>query len=260
VPPPTPASCSSSRPGPAKGIPPNATRRHATHALLYDIHGNLPALEAVIADARAAGANRFVLGGDYALAGAFPQDVVKRLEKLDADWIRGNTERWLEDPSDAPGDELLHRSIEYCRDQLGGKRTGKLYALPEQLEIDGACVCHASPRSDILTFMPEPTEGDRQLLANSQAEIVVFGHSHLQFAREAEGGHFLVNPGSVGLPFDGDRRAAYALWKGGRDFDLRRVQYDSDGYAQQVRKRMAAKLGDTVETLVRRIQQAAMVS
>ena len=54
-------------------------------------------------------------------------------------------------------------------------------------------------------------------------EIVIFGHSHLQFSREAEGGHLLVNPGSVGLPFDGDRRAAYALWRGGRDFELRRV-------------------------------------
>jgi predicted phosphodiesterase len=99
--------------------------------------------------------------------------------------------------------------------------------------------------------MAEPTEGDRQMLANSDAEVVIFGHSHLQFSREAVGGHLLVNPGSVGFPFDGDRRAAYALWGGGRDFDLRRVQYDSDGYAQQLRERIT-------ETI--RIQQAAMVS
>ena len=230
-----------------------------TRALLYDIHGNLPALEAVIEDARREGAKQFVLGGDYALAGAWPQETVKRLEKLDADWIRGNTERWLEEPSDAPDDELLHRALEYCRKQLGGKRTEQLFELPERAEIDGACVCHASPRSDMLTFMPEPTEGDRQMLANSDAEVVIFGHSHLQFSREAVGGQLLVNPGSVGFPFDGDRRAAYALWNGGRDFDLRRVQYDSGGYAQQLRERMTGTLGDTVETLVRRIQQAAMV-
>jgi diadenosine tetraphosphatase ApaH/serine/threonine PP2A family protein phosphatase len=228
-------------------------------ALLYDIHGNLPALEAVIEDAQGAGAEGFVLGGDYALMGAWPQECVKRLEKLDANWIRGNTERWLEEPSDAPDDELLHRAIEYCREQLGGKRTEKLFGLPERIEIDGACVCHASPRSDMLTFMPERTGGDRELLANSNAKVVVFGHSHLQFSRPAEGGHFLVNPGSVGLPFDGDRRAAYALWHGGLEFELRRVQYDSDGYAQQVRERMTAALGDTIETLVRRIQQAAAV-
>jgi diadenosine tetraphosphatase ApaH/serine/threonine PP2A family protein phosphatase len=127
------------------------------------------------------------------------------------------------------------------------------------MEVDGACVCHASPHDDMLTFMPEPTEGDHELLAHSQAGVVIFGHSHLQFSREADG-RLLVNPGSVGLPFDGDRRAAYALWSGGRDFELRRVAYDSDGYARQVRKRMGKTLGDTVDTLVRRIQEAAMVS
>ncbi len=226
-------------------------------ALLYDIHGNLPALEAVVADARAAGAKQFVLGGDYALAGAFPQESVKALGKLDAEWIRGNTDRWLEDPSDAPGDELMHRAIEYCRDQLGGKGTEKLFRLPAKTDVDGACVCHASPRSDMLTFMPEPTGGDHHLLARTDAEVVIFGHSHLQFSREAEGGRLLVNPGSVGLPFDGDRRAAYALWHGGREFELRRAEYDSDGYARQVRERMGVTLGDTVETLVRRIEQAA---
>ena len=214
----------------------------------------------MIEDAHDAGADEFVLGGDYALAGAWPKEVVKRLEDLDAVWIRGNTERWLEDPSDAPPDELLHRAIEFCRDQLGGKSTGRLFALPENTEIEDACVCHASPRSDMLTFMPEPSEGDRELLASSNAPTVVFGHSHLQFSRTTGDGRLLVNPGSVGFPFDGDRRAAYALWRGARDFDLRRVEYDSDGYAGQVRERMSAKLGDTVETLVRRIQQAAMVT
>lgn len=229
-------------------------------ALLYDIHGNLPALEAVVEDARGAGATDYVLGGDYALAGAFPQETLKLLRKLDATWIRGNTERWLEDPSDVPDDELLHRAIEYCRERLGYDVTEKLFRLPESTEIDEACVCHASPHDDMLTFMPEPTEGDHELLAHSNADVVIFGHSHLQFSREAQGGCLLVNPGSVGLPFDDDRRAAYALWRGGRDFELRRVAYDSDGYARQVRRRMGVTLGDAVDTLVRRIQQAAMVS
>jgi predicted phosphodiesterase len=229
-------------------------------ALLYDIHGNLPALDAVIADAQAAGARQFILGGDYALAGAWPQETVKRLDKLKGPRIRGNTDRWLEDPSDAPGDDMMHRAIEYCRKQLGGKWTEKLFHLPVQTEIDGACVCHASPRSDMLTFMPEATEGDRQLLAGTRAEVVIFGHSHLQFTRETDDSHLLVNPGSVGLPFDGDRRAAYALWNGRRDFELRRVPYDSDRYAQEVRKRMSKQLGPNIDTLVRRVEQAAMVS
>ena len=229
-------------------------------ALLYDVHGNLPALEAVLADAMAHGADEFVLGGDYALAGAWPEECVKRIEKLTGEWIRGNTERWLEDPSDTPDDEMLHRAIDYCRAQLGVHRVEELFRLPMSTGIDGACICHAAPHDDTLTFAPDPTIGDAELLAHTDAQVVVFGHSHLQFMRTAETGQLLVNPGSVGMPFDGDRRAAYALWNGGRDFELRRVPYDSDAYAAAVRKRMADALGPSVETLVRRIEQAAMVS
>ena len=229
-------------------------------ALLYDVHGNLPALEAVLADAMAHGADEFVLGGDYALAGAWPEECVKRIEKLTGEWIRGNTERWLEDPSDTPDDEMLHRAIDYCRAQLGVHRVEELFRLPMSTGIDGACICHAAPHDDTLTFAPDPTIGDAELLAHTDAQVVVFGHSHLQFMRTAETGQLLVNPGSVGLPFDGDRRAAYALWNGGGDFELRRVPYDSDAYAAAVRKRMADALGPSVETLVRRIEQAAMVS
>ena len=70
--------------------------------LLYDVHGNLPALEAVLADARETGAERFVLGGDYASFGAWPRESVERLRELDATWIRGNVDRWLLDRGDAP--------------------------------------------------------------------------------------------------------------------------------------------------------------
>jgi diadenosine tetraphosphatase ApaH/serine/threonine PP2A family protein phosphatase len=228
-------------------------------ALLYDIHGNLPALDAVIDDARSQGVEEFVLGGDYALAGAWPLECVKRIEGLTGSWIRGNTERWLEDPSDAPDDDLLHRLIEHCRDQLGSGRVEGLFNLPPALAVDGALVCHASPHDDVLTFMLEPTAADHELLANTEQQIVFFGHSHIQFARDAQDGRFLVNPGSVGFPFDGDRRAAYALWRGGREVELRRVEYDSDAYARQLRDRMGETLGPAVETLVRRIEQAAMV-
>jgi predicted phosphodiesterase len=227
-------------------------------ALLYDIHGNLPALEAVIADARAQGAEEFLLGGDYALAGAWPEECVRRIETLNGAWIRGNTERWLEDPSDAPDDELLHRAIDFCRTQLGIGRVEELFRLPPSLSIDDAVVCHASPHDDMLTFMPEATEADHDLLAHTPEQVVFFGHSHLQFSRAAEGDRLLVNPGSVGFPFDGDRRAAYALWRGGREVELRRVDYDWESCAAAVRERMTAALGEHVETLVRRLQTATM--
>jgi putative phosphoesterase len=235
-----------------------AERIGTTQALLYDIHGNLPALEAVLADARAAGADEFVLGGDYALAGAFPQETVKALGKLNAVWIRGNADRWLEDPSDAPDNELLHRAIEFCRGRLGHKGVEQLYRLPESVELDAALVCHASPRGDMLTFMPDASDADALLVREGDPQLIFFGHSHLQFSREA-GERVLVNPGSVGMPFDGDRRAAYALWRGAFDVELRRVEYDSDAYAQQIRKRMGKALGDGAETFAREVEQATML-
>jgi putative phosphoesterase len=227
-------------------------------AVLYDIHGNLPALDAVIEDARRAAVAEFVLGGDYAPFGAFPRETVDRLRELDATWIRGNTDRWLEDSSDLPQSDLNERSLAYCREALG-EAAHELSALAATAIVEGALVCHASPRSDMKSFMPNSDEADAELLADEDPDVIVFGHTHLQFRRPS-GRHTLVNPGSVGLPFDRDRRAAYALWRGGGDFELRRVDYDSDAYAAAVRARMGAMLGDTVETLVRRVQQAAFVN
>jgi predicted phosphodiesterase len=226
-------------------------------AVLYDIHGNLPALDAVIADAHAAGGDEFVLGGDYAFFGAFPQATVARLRELDAIWIRGNTDRWLEDASDLPPSELNERSLAFCREALGDA-TRELAGLPGTRTVEGALVCHASPRSDMRSFTPKADASDAELLADGDPDVVVFGHTHLQFQRPS-GRHTLVNPGSVGLPFDGDRRAAYALWHGEGDFELRRVEYDSEAYAAQVRERMGVSLGQTVETLVRRVEEAAFI-
>ena len=82
-------------------------------ALLYDIHGNLPALEAVLADAK--DADGFVLGGDYATAGAWPKETVARLKQLEnATWIRGNADRWLVDRHDAPApiDDIAARTAD----------------------------------------------------------------------------------------------------------------------------------------------------
>src|ERR671936_1504709 len=108
-------------------------------ALLYDVHGNLVALEAVLGDAEAAGAERFVLGGDYALFGAWPVETVERLRALDAEWIRGNGERWTASPEDAPDE--VQGAIETCRELLGGELIAELAALPETLTSGGTLYC-----------------------------------------------------------------------------------------------------------------------
>jgi predicted phosphodiesterase len=203
-------------------------------ALLYDIHGNLPALEAVLADAGDAGG--FLLGGDYATAGAWPRETVDRLKELpDATWIRGNADRWLVDRHDAPApiDEIAAA----CAETLGEELVAELAGLPESTVIDGTLYCHASPQSDMQSFLPEPGDRDAELLMGVEAERVVFGHTHIAFEREGPGGIRLANPGSVGMPWDGDHRAAYAVIDGDR-LELRRVEYDWEASVAAVRERV----------------------
>jgi diadenosine tetraphosphatase ApaH/serine/threonine PP2A family protein phosphatase len=219
-------------------------------ALLYDVHGNLPALEAVLADAEAAGAERFLLGGDYALFGAWPRETVARLRALDADWIRGNGERWTAAPEEAP--EAVRPAIARCRELLGGELVEELAVLPETLSRGGSLYCHGSPLSDVRSFLPEPGDDEEELLAGVEAERLVFGHTHLAFTRRAANGIELVNPGSVGMPFDGDPRAAYALVGDDGALELRRVVYDHYASAAAVRE----VLGEAGELPAKRIEQA----
>jgi diadenosine tetraphosphatase ApaH/serine/threonine PP2A family protein phosphatase len=227
-----------------------------TRALLYDVHGNLPALEAVLADATAVGARRFVLGGDYALFGPFPLETVERLETLDADWIRGNVDRWAAHPGEAPDHPMQQSAIAACREALGEALIAKLGALPEQLVIDGTRYCHGSPASDVRSFLPEPAPDEPELLEGVEERRLVFGHTHLPFMRTDQTGAVeLVNPGSVGVPLDGDTRAAYALLDDGGRIEHRRVEYDSEASAAALRERFD---GPFAETMARRIEMARL--
>jgi putative phosphoesterase len=216
-------------------------------ALLYDVHGNLLALDAVLTDAEAAGADRYLLGGDYAVAGGWPRETVERLKQLEADWIRGNADRWLVDSSDAP--EPMAPVIERAREDLGDELIAELAALPPTATRGNVLYCHASPGSDMKSFLPERSDADAELLLGTEAERVVFGHTHIQFARGGPGGIELVNPGSVGLPWDGDHRSAYALVHDDGRVEQRRVEYDWREAAVAVRARAG-------ELPARRLEQA----
>jgi predicted phosphodiesterase len=202
-------------------------------ALLYDIHGNLPALEAVLADA--GDVDDFLLGGDYATFGAWPVETIGRLRELDAEWIRGNVDRWLVDSSDVP--DFMVELVKRSRGMIGEELCRELAALPESTTDGGTLYCHASPVSDMDSFYPEPHETDAERLLGVQAERVVFGHTHLAFERMGPGGIHLLNPGSVGMPFDGDHRAAYAIIDGDR-VEHRRVKYDWEASVAAVRERV----------------------
>lgn len=223
-------------------------------ALLYDIHGNLPALEAVLADADA---DRFLLGGDYALFGPWPSETLDALMALpDATWIRGNGERWTESPDQAPDNEVVQGAIASCRELLGAERAGQLAGLPEQVVIEGIRYCHGSPISDVRSFMPDGSDDEPELLAGVRERRLVFGHTHLPFRRVAAGGTELINPGSVGMPFDGDPRAAYALLHDDGSIEHRRVGYDHAATAAALGERF--QRASWTETVARRIASSRM--
>ena len=208
-------------------------------AIIYDVHGNTPALEAVLADAREAGAARFLLGGDYALFGPYPAEAIALLRGLDdALWVRGNVDRWTAQPDRlSDGDDLLPRAVADTREAIGAQAAAELGELPERQVLDGTLYCHASPLSDMRSFMPDAGDDDGELLAGAAERRVVFGHTHLQFSRAGPGGVELLNPGSVGLPFDGDRRAAYAIAHDDGSIEQRRVAYDPQAAIDALRER-----------------------
>jgi putative phosphoesterase len=216
-------------------------------ACLYDVHGNLPALEAVLADA--AGAERYVLGGDYALFGGWPLETVERLRELSpAVWIRGNCERLAHDAGAAPA--RVEPELAAVRAALGDDLVAELAALPETADEGDTLICHASPRDDSRSFAPEPADDDAELLENVAARRIVFGHTHLPF-RRLVGDVELVNPGSVGLPWDGDPRAAYAVLHDDGRIEHRRVEYDIDASAAKV-----ASLGAWGENVATSLHEA----
>jgi diadenosine tetraphosphatase ApaH/serine/threonine PP2A family protein phosphatase len=218
--------------------------------IFYDIHGNLDALNAVLADADDAGVGRWLLGGDYGTPSPHPLETLVRLRDLpNATWIRGNGERWLlEPPEDRPE---VTETYERFRGQIQDDEVQWLYALPAKAELDGILYVHGSPLADDESFAAEPQDGEERLLAGVRDRTIVFGHSHLQFRRPGPNCTDLVNPGSVGMPLDGDRRAAWATWEG--DFAFRRTEYDVQAAAAAYR----AMGGDFGEFAAARIEKGS---
>jgi predicted phosphodiesterase len=197
---------------------------------LYDIHGNPDALEAVLADPRAAGPDLVVVGGD-AVPGAFAPETLDRLGALEAPvrWVRGNGEREVAEAVGAPApapDDLVGVTAARSAAALGDERARGLGELPLTVEAGGVLFCHASPRRDdeILTRL-SPPERWAEVLAGSPPGLVVAGHTHQQDDRVVGEVRFL-NAGSVGLPYEGDGAARW-LWIEAGWPELRRTPYDA---------------------------------
>jgi predicted phosphodiesterase len=200
---------------------------------LYDIHGNLDALEAVLADPRAAGADAIVVGGDI-VPGAFSKECLSLLRghELPVHWVRGNGEREAAEAS-ASGVDAEHVSPDdparftaaLTASALGAELCSWLGTLPTTVELDGVLYCHASPRSDeeMLTRI-SPAERWAEALGGVKQALVIGGHTHQQDERVVGTVRF-INAGSVGLPYEGDAAARWA-WISDATAELRHTAYD----------------------------------
>jgi putative phosphoesterase len=194
-------------------------------ACLCDVHGNLPALEAVLAEVRSLDVDRIVCGGDV-IAGPYPQESLDRLRDMEAVFVRGNADR--ESPRAPEG------TWEWLSAQLDERAHEFLRTLPLSVSLDGVLYCHGSPRDDdeILTRV-SPDDRFRAALAGVEEKVVVGGHTHVQFERVVDGIRF-VNAGSVGIPYEGKEGAFWALLEGGV-VELRRTVYAVDAAAAAIR-------------------------
>jgi predicted phosphodiesterase len=213
--------------------------RYDTVAVLADIHANLPALEAVLAAAEAAGAEAFVLLGDIAL-GPMPAPTLDLLARLGdrAIWVHGNCERAVVAAFDTGRlPEPNAQGALSTAALLGRGHRDRLDGLPltVTLEIAGlgpTLFCHASPRKDDeMMLVDSPPELWSAVLAGVSAQTVVVGHTHMQFDRLAAG-HRVVNAGSVGMPYGPIAGACWALL--GPDVTLRRTRYDTSAAAERI--------------------------
>ena len=210
-------------------------------AAIYDVHGNLPALEAVMAEVRREGVDLVVVGGDV-LPGPLPVETLDYITALDVPtrFLQGNGDREVRNQMAGIESALPPAWLGVMRwvaDQLSPDHGHTLASWPatqtaEHETLGTILFCHATPRNDVEVFTRETPEANLlPVFAETDAAIVMCGHTHMQFDRRI-GSTRVINVGSVGMPF-GERGAYWALV--GDDVELRRTVYDFDRAAQIIR-------------------------
>jgi predicted phosphodiesterase len=218
--------------------------------LISDIHGNLFALDAVLAELERENLDGLICLGDVAV-GPQPREALARVRGLGCPVVMGNWDAWFLDRPAPPQDEIgaiLHEITAFWGDQLTDDDLASMRTFVPRLELpldDGeiALCFHGSPASyDDFIFATTPDEELRRMFGELRASVMIGGHAHLQLLRRFEQ-IVVVNPGSVGLPFSDwwpDRvriapRAEYGLLvhdQGQLRVDFRRTAYDVDALLQ----------------------------
>jgi putative phosphoesterase len=213
-------------------------------AIVSDVHGNLRAFEAVLADLRDAAPDLVVQGGDLAYGGTHPAEIIDQVRALGWPGVRGNTDEMLWSPESLREfaaktpqlGPLLGRIQDLIPPTLaliGEERLRWLEGFPERYDGEGFSLVHASPGD--LWRAPMPNAGDEELrstYAPLGSAIAVYGHIHRPYIRPV-GEMTVANSGSVSQSYDGDRRASYLVIEGER-VSVRRVEYDVEDEAKEL--------------------------
>jgi putative phosphoesterase len=220
-------------------------------AALYDIHGSIDALDAVLKEI--GDVDAIVVGGDIAW-GPFPRQTVDRLASIQVPvlTLRGNADREVAAGQTSTGG-WVDEVNDWCAAQLTDEQRESLGALPATVtlvgEIGEVLFCHATPRSDEELITRETPDGVLGEIFNDvRASIVVCGHTHVQFDRQVDG-HRLVNAGSVGLPYE-DVPGAYWLEIDDDNLELRRTEYDHEAAAARIRTSSGCPHAERFEELI----------
>jgi putative phosphoesterase len=207
-------------------------------AIVSDIHGNLTALDAVLADLRQTSPDLILHGGDLADGGASPVEIVDRIRELGWQGVMGNGDEMLTSPesleefashSSAPPSlwTAVREMAAATREALGEERIGWLRGLPPTQIHDPVALVHASPESPWRAPAPEASEAELEAVYSPLGQpIAVYAHIHRSYVRRVAG-MIVANTGSVSLSYDHDCRAAYLLLDESEP-SIRRVEYDVD--------------------------------
>ncbi|HEY8596982.1 MAG TPA: metallophosphoesterase family protein, partial [Thermomicrobiales bacterium] len=232
-------------------------------AVLSDIHGNLLALEAVLADLETAGgADTVVVAGDLCLDGPQPRQTLQRLRALGFPLVQGNTDRDLAlDPATTAANEQA-ALLDWARQELGEDGLAYLRQLPFEHRVQGPeadqsiLIVHANPKNQddpLRPLVPEAQLEPFLDMVPPDVAVVAFGHLHLPFTRRV-GRLLLADISSVGLPKDGDRRAGYGLltWTDeGWSVEQRRVEYPVEEVVGQLRAAAPPGVDELIKMLLR---------
>ncbi len=224
-------------------------------AFVADMHGNLPAFEAVVAEIERLGPfDRVVSGGDVVVGGLYPGECVQLLIDLSWEGVRGNADEMVVDaatdgslpkdgwPAGLAENEALQAMARWTAEQMDDAQIEYLAGLPLRLDVTGPsgstlALVHATPWGVFPIVWQDAGDSEKlELLDRAGTDALIYGHIHYAYQQQF-GGRLLCCAGAVGLPYDGDTRPCFAVATDDGDgwrFEHVRVDYDHEAYAREL--------------------------